>query len=644
MCGIAGFLGSHYSKDDAGNIVAEMASRLAHRGPDSQGVWTDEFIALGHRRLSIIDLSPAGKQPMVSWTDRYVIVFNGEIYNHKALRWDLEKTGVPFIGRSDTETLLALIERDGVDRALRRCRGMFAIALWDRQERILTLARDRAGEKPLYFGWHGHCFLFGSELKAFSAHPEFRPELSEEAISLFLRYGYIPAPYSIYKNTWKLRQAEILCLPVLTDGRFPGPDRAGAESRQFWSPEAAAVKGIEQPYKGTFDDAVIELESLLSDAVALQMEADVPLGAFLSGGLDSSTVVAMMQRRASNAVKTFSIGFELERYDESSHARAVAQYLGTAHSELRVSSSDALSIIPALPKIFDEPFADPSQIPTLVVSRLARSEVTVSLSGDGGDEVFGGYPKYILGNRLARAPFKPLALRGIQMAKGISSLLERSDRFSTSPSLRPLRRLQYLPAYLSCKNPVELAGTLSAINKDPRLNPAYNVLQSTGFRNDYPLRLEQDYHRLAMTIDMCTYLADDILVKVDRASMAVSLESRAPLLDHCVVEFARSLPHSWLIDGSESKRILRRLLFSLVPRNLVDRPKSGFSIPLAEWLRGPLYDWAWDLLQSACKRGRKGFEHSLWSEVWKSHQSKARDNSVAIWSAVIFEAWEREAS
>jgi asparagine synthase (glutamine-hydrolysing) len=637
MCGIAGILDRASSPERNSALVQEMLNSLVHRGPDDAGVWHNADAALGHRRLSILDLSDQGHQPMISPSGRYVLILNGEIYNHASLRSELVSAGFRFRGHSDTEVLLALIEEKGLESALKRSVGMFALALWDGQTRSLSLARDRLGEKPLYYGWYGGSFLFASELKALFRHPAFVKDIDRDALGLFCRFGYIPAPHTIFRLAYKLLPGHILTsAPDLPGASFPAQR---GSIRKYWSAGEVAEGGLRTPFEGAYEEAIDRVEALLSDAVRQQMHADVPLGAFLSGGIDSSTVVALMRRHASQPVKTYSIGFDIDRFNEAEHAKAVARYLGTEHTDLYVTTADAIGVIPDLPAIYDEPFADPSQIPTVLLSRLARKGVTVSLSGDGGDEIFCGYQKYQLGGLFDRIPLRRVMGKGIQMLphkiiERMSSLLPRVSNRRLTAS-----RLETRALLLSAKDSRSLAALTSTIFREPgKLIPSAKPVQ-TAFDVGRSAELISSYELLAMVIDRETYLPDDILQKVDRATMAVGLESRAPFLDHRVVEFASRLPLQFLASRGVYKRILRDVLYRLVPRGLVDRQKSGFSIPLAEWLRGELRSWAEELLHSERMRRDGYFNSVACQQMLKMHVERTADYSKVLWAILMFESW-----
>lgn len=624
-----------------------MADTLAHRGPDDRGSWVDpdSGVALGFRRLAIIDLTPEGRQPMKSASGRFVLIFNGEIYNHAELLRELGSAHREQLrGRSDTEVMLATIECWGLARALRRWVGMFAFALWDRAERALHLGRDRLGEKPLYYGRVGRALAFGSELKSLRAHPDFSAVIDRQALAQYMRFGYVPGPATIYEGVWKLPPAGIL--------RVESPERPWPTPSAYWSAHQATVAGLESPFVGTEEEAAEALEAHLHEAVRGQMVADVPLGAFLSGGIDSSSIVALMHAQSDRPVKTFTIGFHEAAYNEAEHAKQVARFLGTDHTELYLTPSEALAVVPELDRIYDEPFADSSGIPMFLVSRLAVRDVTVSLSGDGGDELFAGYNWYPWAqktwayiSRVPRAFRRSLAVA----LKGLSA--ESWDRtFRRIEPMLPVeasaslsgRRVHHLAALLleahdlkdvhrhsqSCwADPVVLG------LDDPDPGPGGpSSKEATDPLDSDPIR--------CMTVqDMMSYLPDDILVKVDRASMAVGLETRAPFLDHRVVEFVATLPSSWKCGDGRSKKILRRVLYRHVPPGLVERPKAGFCVPIGEWLRGPLRDWGEDLL-SERRLDREGFfDTEPIREAWRLHQAGGVELGQHLWNVLMFESW-----
>ena len=641
MCGIAGFWDAGGVRIEIATSVArKMAAQIAHRGPDEAGVWVDgpAGIAFAHRRLAILDLSPAGHQPMVSACGRYVLVFNGEIYNHLELRAALDE--VHWRGHSDTETLLSAIVVWGVEATLKRCVGMFSFAMWDRATRALTLARDRLGEKPLYYGWQGETFLFGSELKALRAHPGFRGDIDRDSLALFLRHNYIPAPYSIYVGIHKLSPGTYLTLKS-------GERKTVAVA--YWSVREVAESGQRDPFRGGEIEAREELERLLRQSVAGQMIADVPLGAFLSGGLDSSTVVALMQAQSSRPVETFTIGFHEEGYNEAEHARAVAAHLGTEHKELYVTPEQAMAVIPKLPVLYDEPFADSSQIPTFLVSELARQHVKVSLSGDGGDELFCGYSRYFFGARI----WHYIGWVPYPMRAALSGVLTTLSPSAWDNVFRQLAA--FIPAFRRNANQGDKLHKLAEILAAETAEEMYRGLLSDWNRPEdvvnggaeLPTVLTDDAHRAILTkfasrmmyLDQISYLPDEILVKVDRAAMGVSLETRVPFLDHRVVEFAWRLPLPMKVRDGQGKWLLRQVLYRHVPQVLIDRPKMGFGVPIDAWLRGPLKDWAEIFLDEARLKREGFFNPAPIRSMWAEHVSGRRKWSNQLWDVLMFQAW-----
>lgn len=644
MCGLVGFIRkSKLSSGVIESIVMSMANQLVHRGPDDAGVWSDDSIgiALAHRRLSILDLSQSGHQPMVSACSRYVVIFNGEIYNHLDLRKDLGD--ISWRGHSDTETLLAAISHWGFESTLQKCVGMFAIALWDKQTETLSLARDRFGEKPLYYGWIGEgekkAFAFASELKALLAYPGFSNSICRVALAQYLRFMYVPAPLSIYQDIYKLEAGSILTMHAsLRDGT------SDVQTHRYWSlNDAVAIAKNNQIVDE--ETALIDLENSLTESVQIQSQADVPLGAFLSGGVDSSTIVALMQRNArlngSGPVETFTVGSDVADYDESVYAREVARHLGTYHTELFVSSKQAIDVISKLPSIYDEPFADSSQIPTHLVCQAARKRVTVALSGDAGDELFGGYNRYFWGpriwNKLAWAPFP--------LRRQLSSLI-RTMPIAGWDSLSHLSGVSRLgdKAY-------KLAARLDTVHNMDDLywslvsewpdtsKLVKNLDEKFSSDTNWPIPEGLDSVERMMFRDTLTYLSDDILCKVDRAAMACSLETRVPFLDHRVVELAWRLPQSMKVRGNTGKWALRQILYKYVPKELIERPKSGFGIPVGQWLRGPLREWAEALLNPG-RLAREGYLHpELISKVWHEHLSGRHDWTARLWAVLMFQAW-----
>lgn len=626
MCGFCGFFLSDTKLlhgHTHNSVLQKMSLSLINRGPDDSGSWFEKNsgIGLAHTRLSIVDLSPAGHQPMASTCDRFVIAFNGEIYNHLDLRKQLESQGTAsaWRGHSDTETLLACFSAWGIEKTLQSTVGMFALALWDKQEQQLTLARDRLGEKPLYWGWCGSALLFGSELKALKAYPDFNAEVDRGALTLLLRHNYIPAPYTIYQGIEKLPAGQYVQIKK-------GQLRADVQPKAYWQLNQAIERGLANPFSGTDAQATDLLEHVISQAVRGQMLADVPLGAFLSGGVDSSTVVALMQQQSRQPVRTFAIGFDEPGYNEAEYAKEVALHLGTDHTELYVSAQDALDLVPRLPDIYCEPFADSSQLPTFLVSRMAKKHVTVALSGDGGDELFGGYNPYQFAPRVwSKLRMMPLPLR--QIAYRLLSGLPLPDKFAKLLRVLPAKdKEQFYHILMShWDNPDQLViggQTCSTLISSPAQWP-----QTDSFEH------------WMMAMDAGQYMTDDILVKVDRAAMANSLETRVPLLDHRVVELAWQLPLNMKIRAGVGKWILKEVLYRHVPREMIERPKKGFSVPLGQWLRGPLRDWAEALLNEQRLAQEGYFVPSAVQRVWSEHLQGKRNHARKLWSILMFQAW-----
>ena len=623
--------------------VLAMTKRLLHRGPDDAGTWFDTTsgVAFGHRRLAVIDLSPAGHQPMMSASDRFVVAYNGEIYNHRAIRTELDEAGLAPAWRShsDTEVLLAGFEAWGVPATLRKTVGMFAIALWDRQTRTLMLARDRLGEKPLYYGVVAGRLRFASELKALRCGVESELSIDREAVAEFMRFSYVPSPRSIYQGVSKLPAGHWLSLRSADDTAAPQP---------YWTADAAELTPLRERLAACSDAELTDaLHDRLRDAVRLQMMADVPLGAFLSGGVDSSTVAALMQSLSGRRVRTFTVGFDEGAFDEAPYARAVAQHLGTEHTELRVSANAAADLIGELPSIYDEPFADSSQIPTTLVARLTRQHVTVSLSGDGGDELFAGYARYpttaAIWQRIQRLP--PAArslmagLLGTLSPRAWDALLARLPG-SRGDAVNG-RRIHHAARLLRARSVGEAYVRLMS-----HWQPEDAVVLGAPLRHAGPRHWANAETAVASMRrwDIAQYLPDDLLVKVDRASMSASLESRAPFLDHRVVELALSLPERVLIRGGVGKWLLRQVLDRYVPRQLIERPKAGFEIPLGEWLRGPLRPWAESLLEPG-QVARGGYlDPALITRAWRQHLSGTFDRGHLLWNALMFQAWHQHVS
>ena len=650
MCGITGLWELSEAIGRAGSAeetARAMADRLAHRGPDDAGTWaeTEVGVALGHRRLSIIDLSREGHQPMVSACGRFVVVFNGEVYNYRGLKEELENLGQTFRGASDTEVVVAGISQWGLNEAVRRFNGMFALGVWDRRRRVLSLARDRLGIKPLFYGFIDNGFVFASEVKALTGHPGFRREIEREAVPLFFRYGYVPAPHSIYRGIAALQPATILDLDV-----------KGLEDRQprltrFWSVEDVLRRGARGP--GTVEEAATEVEALLIDSVRQRMIADVPLGAFLSGGIDSSLVVALMQAVSSRPIRTFTIGFHERDYNEAPYAAAVARHLGTDHTELYLSAEEAMKVVPKIAEIWDEPFADPSQIPTYLVSKLAREHVTVALSGDGGDELFGGYTRYAVIAEHWRASRRLHPVVRQRLGALVRWVATRPPRWMLWPLVPPLKALSKPTNNLSermlwrahaweQRDFVDFYHCHASFALNPRVWDFLGVEPGHGAgRGRSAAACAETEVEKMMLIDLHQYLPDDILTKVDRASMAVSLEARVPLLDHRLVELAWRMPLDLKVREGIGKAVLQHLLERHVPRALFDRPKMGFGIPFGEWIRGPLRGWAEELLAEPGLEESGLFRTSWLRDRWREHVAESYDHRNLFWPILIFEAWRR---
>jgi len=648
MCGFSGFINFNTDYGDPLVLLQRMGDQLTHRGPDDSGVWFDKDcgVGLSHRRLSIVDLSVQGHQPMRSTSGRYVISYNGEIYNYQKLKEELTQAGFGFHGGSDTEVLLVAIEFWGIKKALHKSNGMFAFALWDSKDQVFSLVRDRMGEKPLYYGWQGksksRVFLFGSELKSMRQHPSWQGGIDRNSLANLLRYNYIPAPQSIHPDIYKLRPGHLLQLKRKNNGEWSKSDEC------WWSLQEVAQKASINPFTGDRVDVVNHLDKLLHNAVQEQSLADVPIGAFLSGGVDSSSVVSIMQAISSCPIKSFTIGFESSAYDESSDAHIIAKYLGSDHQEWIVTADDALSLIPKIPNYYDEPFADASQIPTLLVSSLARKSVAVALSGDGGDELFAGYNRH---------QWAPSLLRKIQLIpkivrKAIAVLIETPSPNGWDYFFKIVDPI--LPNRLRARHPGEKIHKIAILLRQSGERELYEALVRI-WPNPLPL-LSGDSYNLTdrhnnlwslgnsfterMTyLDTATYLPDDILVKVDRAAMSHSLETRVPLLDHRIVEFAAQLPLSMKIHQGSGKWILRKLLEKYIPRNLIDRPKSGFGVPIGEWLNGPLQDWAEDLLSEKKLKDGGYFNVKQARGVWMQHTSGKKNHQYQLWSVLMFQDW-----
>lgn len=643
MCGIAGSLGPATGEERLRAVAAAMAATLTHRGPDDGGVWADGAagVALAHRRLAVLDLSAEGRQPMASAHGRLRITYNGELYNHAALRDELASHGHRFRGRSDTEVALAAFEQWGVEASLRRFVGMFAFALWDAAEATLWLARDRFGEKPLYYGWLGGELVFASELRALRAHPAWKQGLARDAATLFLRYGYVPAPYSIHEGVHKLPAGSLLALrtPAAPAGAAP----AGASPRAWWSARDAAAAGLREPLALAPGDAQARLDAQLREAVALQSTADVPLGAFLSGGVDSSLVVALMQAQSARPVQTYTIGFREDGYDEADWARRVARHLGTQHHELYVGAADALAEVPTLARRYDEPLSDPAQIPMLLLARLAREGVTVALSGDGGDELFAGYARYRRAQTLQRAlgwvPAPARALASRALSRGASrGLPPRAARLLGAGGAAEARAEKLAPALrapsVAALHRVLVSHELGPEARLPGAREPWLDLEAAGALPAGAAAVET-----MMLLDTLLWLPDDVLVKVDRASMAVGLEVRAPFLDHRVFELAWRLPLAHKLRGATGKWLLRRLLRRYLPPALVERPKQGFEVPIGSWLRGALREWAEALLDERRLRAQGLLDPAPIRRRWSEHLCGRCDWRWQLWDVLMLQAW-----
>lgn len=654
MCGIAGIITrTGWTKQSLVAATASMAATLYHRGPDAQGVWVDPQypLALAHRRLSIQDLSPAGNQPMASASGRFHTVFNGEIYNFHTLADELKKRGHRFRGHSDTEVLLAAMEEWGIAATLERSRGMFALAVWDRQTCELVLCRDRLGEKPLFFGWLENCFVFSSELKAFHSIFHTALTINEDAMAAFFRFGYVPTPHSIYRNVFKLLPGTYLRIPVnplpdLNDFQ-PLPGKAPISPQPYWQLETIAHQGINNPITDE-NEAIEQLDALLHDTISQQMIADVPLGAFLSGGIDSSLVAAVMQAESNKPISTFTIGFKEKEFDEAPYARAIATYLGTEHHEYYVSANDSLTLIDDLPKYWDEPFADSSQIPSLLVAKLARQKVTVCLTGDGGDELFCGYNRYfVLSNLWSKQQRLPPWLRHIfgralfaipahawQSAYTLAKRLAGNARTQANFGLK----IHKLARVIQTDSESEAYRYLMSYWQIPS-EIVNHCLECDSILAREPHPKMNCFIHDAMYWDQVGYLVDDNLVKGDRATMAVALEARLPLLDHRIVEFSWRLPLTMKYRNGQSKWLLRQILYRYMPKTLIERPKMGFSVPVRDWLKGPLKNWGYDLLHSSNSAvvGELNYQHI--EKIWRQHQEGSHDHSHKLWTLCMWLAW-----
>ena len=643
MCGIAGLIdtGSSGSSDGLRALIEAMTTALSHRGPDDHGLWIDAArgLALGQRRLSIVDLSQAGHQPMVSANGRFVIVYNGEVYNHQETRKELEALGVSFRGTSDTEVILEACAAWSVERTLPKLNGMFAFALWDREQHTLRLVRDRLGIKPLYWAKFGRLFLFGSELKALRAHRSWAPKVRPDAIAAYMRHVYIPGPHTIYEGVRKLEPGTILTWNV--------GDNSEPTLERYWDLSEIERRGRSARNKPSSPQLEEELHLLLKDAVKRRMVADVPLGAFLSGGVDSSTVASLMQSQSAVPIKTYTVGFAQNQFDEAPYARAVAQHLGTDHTELYVSPEDALSVIPDLPHWYDEPFADSSQIPTLLVSRLTRQHVTVALSGDGGDELFAGYQRYFW-NRKLQTWFDrvPRGVRGVA-GWGLRALSPELRSWAIEQLPSPVRRIitegriEKLSDVLNASDAAALYRRILSLWPNPSaLVPGTTEARGRLWEQGLTAGLDPMIEA-PQFIDTLTYLPDDILTKVDRASMAFGLEARVPLIDYRVVELSWRLPMAMKVRDGRGKWILRQILDRYVPKHLIDRPKMGFGVPLGDWLRGPLREWAEDLLSESSLTQQGLLNTALVRRTWSEHLTGRQERADQLWAILMLQAWMR---
>ena len=643
MCGVAGFLMDSKSSSSVNFdlITKKMTDSIKHRGPNDSGCWNNpsEGIALGHRRLSILDLSDAGHQPMESSNGRYVIAFNGEIYNHLQIRSDIEKNNgnISWRGHSDTETILSAFETFGIQESLEKFVGMFAFSLWDKKNKILTLARDRLGEKPMYYGWqniaNGRVFLFGSELKALKSFPDIDLRVDRGSLSLFLKHAYVPNPYSIYENIFSLEPGQFLQVSLTNKM---------TKTVNYWEASEIIKKGSFEEYKGTPKEAVKDLKNLLRHTIKSQMISDVPLGAFLSGGIDSSTVVSIMQEQADIPVKTFTIGFNEKGFDEAKYAKSIANHLGTDHTELYISANDAIKVIPDMHSIYCEPFADSTQIPNFIVSRLANNDVTVALSGDGGDELFGGYSRYNhIDNIWKKINYFPLSTRNL-ISKILTYPLQEKSIYSRykSKTLTNLSKRIISGTNLINSETIDKL-YLHVITQIPFSEDVVHdgYLKETKLDDLKPSFGDISNIEKMMATDTINYLPDDILTKVDRAAMRTSLETRVPFLDHNIVEFAWRLPISYKVKEGESKWPLQQILKDFLPESLTKREKMGFSVPIHEWIRGPLSEWCEELLNKDRLKSEGFFDEEIVCNKWKEHLFGKKNNITFLWPILMFQSW-----
>ena len=653
MCGIAGFVDFDARTDQttATQTLNGMRHALRRRGPDDEGSWIDPHsgVGLAHTRLAVIDLSANGHQPMASSSGRYQITFNGEIYNYREIATTLSASGFSPKGGSDTEVLLAALEQWGLEKTLQLLNGMFAFAIWDKKDNTLYLARDRMGEKPLYYGWLGREFVFASQLNALEAHPKWDKDICRNALSLFMRYAYIPAPHSIYKGIYKLPPACYLSIPAHNPNlrndfsAFPDGSTEQNRPRKYWDLCSVANSGIANRDSESTKDYVDTFQNLLSKSVKSQMVADVPIGAFLSGGIDSSLIVALMQSHATQPIKTFTIGFDVNGFDEAPFARAVADHIGTEHIELYVSGNDTIDVVPSLADVYDEPHADPSDVPSILVSRLARQDVTVCVSGDGGDELFCGYNRYLHSDRIWRSISKyPAWLRKLA-AQTITSVAPSTwDTVSRIVPRSPPRagyKLHKLADSLHSKDVQDVYRRLISAWQEPSELVLSSSEPDSFFASENTLNGDMHFTDQMAYWDQVAYLPDDNLAKMDRASMSVGLESRAPLLDRDIVEFSWNLPFEMKISSGQSKRLMRDLLYRYVPRKLIERPKMGFSIPIGEWLRGPMMEWCEDTIHYDTLSHQGLLDPSLVHQLWREHKSGRVEGQNALWAVLMFQSW-----
>jgi len=652
MCGFVGQLGSAFLNKLS---LRQMVSAIIHRGPDDEGIWMDQSAGIGiaHRRLSIVDLSPEGHQPMVSHSGRYVIAFNGEIYNFRLIRGDLQRLGRPFHGHSDTEVLLSAIEQWGLEEALSRSVGMFAFALFDKKERSLTLVRDRMGEKPLYYGWQGsgreRVFLFGSELKALRNHPSWQGGVDRDSVAQLLRYNYIPAPQTIHPDIYKLQSGMMVQFSRMGADSDPVARQWKEVAHKPWWSFAERVTNAHcYPFQGSEEDAVEYLDSLMREVIQEHSLADVPVGAFLSGGIDSTSVVALMQSLGNSPVEAFTIGYDNASYDESKDAKRIANHLGANYHQWIVTPQDAMDVIPELPSIYDEPFADASQIPTTLISQFAQQHVSVSLSGDGGDELFGGYNRHYwapeIRKKMDRIP-EPVR-KGIAAGVKMISPTVWDQLIGTAGSIFPSRfalhhpgeKVHKIARLMSTEGVRDLYGALVRAWEEPV--PVIGGHSMDSVEQFESLWSKQgEFSEWMMWMDSLIYLPDDILVKVDRASMSTGLECRVPILDHRIVDFSLSLPLKMKVRNRQGKHVLRRVVDRYVPRELMERPKSGFGLPIHEWLRGPLRGWAEELLSEHRLKDEGLFDASMVRAVWDEHLQGKKNNQYLLWGVLMYQQW-----